>query len=246
MYEYETKQLFQKSLKKIHYTIISCISLRKNLSFDYQLVLPKILYQILFLLHQTDISNTSKETLNNVNLLNITVNVVEKESQYPYFVHFSCFNEFFKLSYEAYNQYCLQVHIGAIKCLNFDEKLLYISETIESISNLCFSNCGIKLDALKHLTECVTYMTKSQWNNLSHYVYKVVMGLMTHSLPAIHDQCVVLFKKCIALENLDFILDIVMSEISWSLRIKYFMLTEIAPVYGIKKVISLYKIKVLF
>ncbi|XP_050538318.1 uncharacterized protein LOC126903844 isoform X2 [Daktulosphaira vitifoliae] len=152
-----------------------------------------------------------------------------------------CFDESFKLSYEAYNQYCLQVHIGAIKCLNFDDKLMYISETIECISNLCFSHCGIKLDALKHLTEYVTIMSKSQWTNLSHYVYKVIMGLMTHSVPAIHEQCVVLFRKCIELEDLDYILDVVMSEISWSLRIKYFMLIEIAPMYGIKKILCKYE-----
>ncbi|XP_026805528.1 uncharacterized protein LOC113548708 isoform X2 [Rhopalosiphum maidis] len=88
----------------------------------------------------------------------------------------------------------------------------------------------------------MTVITKDQWKISSKYIYKVLMGQMNHYLPSIHDQCILLLKKCLDLEDLDYILNIVMMEISWSLRIKFYMLTVIASKYGAKKILEKYDI----
>lgn len=141
-----------------------------------------------------------------------------------------------KLPSEKYDKYCLQIYIGAIKCLQVKKQVNFIVQSIEFICGLCFCHNEVNLEALKHLTECVSFLTKEQWKVSSKFIYKVLMGQINHHLPSIHNQCMLLFEKCLGLEDLDYILNIVMTEISWSLRIKFYMLTVIASKYGVKKV----------
>jgi len=160
----------------------------------------------------------------------------ESDNNGTYIVHFECLGKKFELPSEKYDQYCLLIHVGAVKCLQFDKQLNCIANSIENICDLCFRHNEINLEALKHLTECITVITTDQWKMLSKFIYKVLMGQMNHYLPSIHDQCILLSKKCLDLEDLDYILNIVMTEISWSMRTKFYMLTVIASKYGAKKV----------
>jgi len=151
-------------------------------------------------------------------------------------VHFFSLGKKLELPSEKYDQYYLKIHIGAIKCLQFEKQSNFINDSIESICDLCFRHSEVNLEALKHLTECVSVLSKEQWKLSSTFIYKVLMGQINHHLPSIHDQCILLFNKCLDLEDLDYILNIVMTEISWSLRIKFYMLTVIVSKYGVKKV----------
>lgn len=133
-----------------------------------------------------------------------------------------------------YDLYCLKIYIGATKCLQFEKQAEFINDSIESICDLCFCHSEVSLEALKHLTNCVSLLSKEQWKIFSKSIYKVLMGQINHHLPSIHDQCILLFNKCLDLEDLEYILNIIMTEISWSLRIKFYMLTVIVSKYGVK------------
>jgi len=151
-------------------------------------------------------------------------------------IHFVSLGKKLKLPSEKYDQYCLLIHVGAVKCFKFEKQLNCINNSIENICDFCFRYTEINLDALKYLTECMTVITKDQWKKSSKIIYKVIMGHINHYLPSIHDQCILLLIKCLDFEDLDYILNIVMIEISWSLRTKFYMLTVIASKYGAKKV----------
>lgn len=163
----------------------------------------------------------------------------ESDKNGIYIVDFVSLGKKFKLPSEKYDQYCLLIHVGAVKCFQFEKQLNCINNAIENICELCLRHSEINLEALKYLTELMTVITKDQWKISSKCIYKVLMGQMNHYLPSIHDQCILLLKQCLDLEDLDYILSIVMTEISWSLRIKFYMLTVIASKYGAKKVYSM-------
>lgn len=208
-----------------------------------------MLYQTLYLSQQYIIENEFKNTNDK---LTLPIKIDETNNNGIHIVHFINLGKKFKLPLDKYNQYCLKIHIGRIKCLQF-KQIKSVIDSIEYICDLCFHHSEINIEALKYLTECVSFMTKEQWNILSKSIYKVIMGQMNHHLPSIHDQCILLFKKCLDLEDLDFILKIVMTEISWSLRIKFYMLTTIASKYGVKMVLYIltsqiqpYKIVIIF
>ncbi|XP_050424427.1 uncharacterized protein LOC126835709, partial [Adelges cooleyi] len=230
----------KNALKNIHHQLINVVAF-KSCPPDYQQVIPQILYQTLYLIYQADSIVKLNVPNEKVDLFNVFVTVYNVDVHYPHNINFCCMDKHFLLPSKNYSQYCLQVHIGAIKCLCSKNQLNYIVNTFEDVCVLCYSNPDITLDALKHLTECVSIITKEQWKKLSHHVFRVLMGLMTHHLPTIHEQCILLFKQCIYLEDINYLMNIIMSDISWSLRIKYYMLAEIAPVYGIKKILNTYK-----
>lgn len=223
-------------LKNIHFYLIDIVVYKKYAS-DYQSLLPQILYQTFYLSQQTiseQHSNNKEE-----NELSLPMKIDETVNNGINIVHFVSLGKEFKLPSEKYDQYCLQIHVGAVKCFQLEEQLNFIVNSIENICDLCFRHTEINLEALKHLTECISVITKDQWKIVSKLVYKVLMGQMNHYLPSIHDQCILLLKKCLDLEDLDYILKIVMIEISWSLRTKFYMLGAIALKYGSKKVYHL-------
>lgn len=218
-------------LKNIHLQLIDIV-VYKNHPPDFQSLLPQILYQTLYISQKYG----AKDLCNNLEedkwIYPVKINVDNNDD---HTVHFVSFGEKLKLPSEKFDYYCLQIYIGTMKCLRFEKQVNYILNTIESICELCFHS-EVTIEALKHLTECMTIISKEQWKMVSLFVYKVIMGLMNHHLPAIHDQCILLFKTCLNLEDLDYILNIIMTEISWSLRIKFYMLSVIASKYGVKKV----------
>lgn len=226
-------QKVQDIFSTIHLQLIDIIVHKKHLP-DYQNLLPQILYQTLFLSQQ----NTSDNQFHNVEVYKWTppIKTNEIDDNGIHMVHFICHGQNLKLSSEKYDQYCLQVQIGAVKCLEFEKKNNYIFSSIQNICDLCLHFGEVNLEAIKHLTECLSFITREQWKKSSKFIYKVIMAQMNHYLPSIHDQCILLFKKCLDLEDLDYILNIIMTEISWSLRIKFYMLTVIASKYGAKKV----------
>lgn len=208
--------------------------MNKKHSPDYQSLLPQILYQTLCLSQQNTIENNS----DNISEYKWSspVKIDETDDNGIHVVHFISLGKNLKLTSEKFDQYCLQIQIGAVKCLQFEKQNHFITDSIENICDLCLRHSEVNLEALKHLTECISIITKVQWKNASKCIYKVIMAQMNHYLPSIHDQCVLLFKKCLDLEDIDYILSIIMTEISWSLRIKFYMLTVIASKYGAKKV----------
>jgi len=193
---------------------------------DYQNLFPQILYRTLQLSQQNKIEDKWP--------LPIKIDVTRNNG--IEIVHFFSLGKKLELPSKKYDQYYLKIHIGAIRCLQFEKQSNFINDSIESICDLCFRHSEVNLEALKHLTECVSLLSKIQWKKFSVFIYKVLMGQLNHHLPSIHDQCILLFNKCLNLEDLDYILNIVMTEISWSLRIKYYMLTVIISKYGVKKV----------
>lgn len=226
-------QKCQDIFSNIHFQLIDIIVYKKHLP-DYQNLIPQILYQTLKLSQQNIIKNQCnideefKRTLP-IKIYDIDINDI-------HMVHFVSLGKNLKLSSEKYDQYCLQIQIGAVKCLEFEKKKMFVLGSIENICELCLRHSEVNLEAIKHLTECLSFITKEEWEVSSKFIYKVIMAQMNHYLPSIHDQCILLFKKCLDLEDLDFILNIVMTEISWSLRIKYYMLAVITLKYGAKKV----------
>lgn len=229
-----TNLKYQDIYRNIHFQLIDIIVNRKQPS-DYQNLVPQILYQTLYLSQQTTKVNQFNHTLIE-NKWALPIKREDETDNGVHIVHFNSLGRKFKLPIEKYDQYCLQIYIGATKCLQFEKKIDFVLDSIEHICDLCFRHSKVNLEALKHLTECVSVITKKYWTICSKLIYKVLMGLLNHYLPPIHDQCMVLFKKCLDLEDFDFILKIIMTEISWSLRIKYYMLTVIASKYGVKKV----------
>lgn len=226
-------QKCQDIFSNIHFRLIDIIVYKKHLP-DYQNLLPQIFYQTLYLSQQTIIKNQSNNDEEFKWTLPIKIDDIDDNG--IHMVHFVSIGKNMKLSSEKYDQYCLQIHIGAVKCLEFEKKKKFILSSIENICDLCLRHSEVNLEAIKHLTECLSFITKEEWEMSSTFIYKVIMAQMNHYLPSIHDQCILLFKKCLDLEDLDFILNIVMTEISWSLRIKFYMLAVIALKYGSKKV----------
>lgn len=220
--------------KNIHFQLIDIVVHKKHLP-DHKSLLPQILYQTLYLSQQNIIENKFK---NIKEQLTLPIKIDETNINGIHIIHFITLEEKLKLPFDKYDRYCLQIHIGKIKCLQLEKNTnsTHIIDSIENICDLCFHHSEINLEALKLLTECVSIITKEQWTVLSKSIYKVIMGQMNHHLPSIHDQCMLLFKKCLDLEDLEFILKIVMTEISWSLRIKFYMLAVIATKYSVKKV----------
>lgn len=221
--------------KNIHLQLIDIVVHKKH-SQDYQCLLPQILYQTFYLSQQNVIQNPRNDIEESKWILPLKINEIDINDVHT--VNFVSLGEKLQLSSAKYDQYYLQIHIGALKCLQFEKRLHFIADSVENICEMCFRHSNVNLEALKYLTDCVSVMTKEQWNVLSKYVYKVLMGQMNHHLPSIQDQCILLFKKCLDLEDIHYILNIVMTEISWSLRIKFYMLTVIAPKYGVKKVLK--------
>lgn len=199
---------------------------------DYQSFLPQILYRTLYL-GQQHITYTQ---CNNVkeNTFTLPTKIIEIDDNNV--VHFISLEKKLKLPSEKFDQYCLQIQIGAVKCLQLEKQVNFIVDSMEYICDLCLRHSEVNLEALKHLTECMSLIKKEQWNNFSKCIYKVLMSQINHHLPSIHDQCILLFKKCLEFEDLDYLLNIIMTEISWSLRIKCYMLAVIAPKYGVKRV----------
>lgn len=226
---------YQDICKNIHLQLIDIIVNRKQ-SFDYQSLVPQIVYQTLYLSQKNLKENQFNDTQVIEKKLTLPVITDNEMNNGIHIVHFISLGKKFKLSLEKYDQYFLQINIGAVKCLQFEKKIDFVICSIENICDLCFHHSKVNLGALKHLTECVSAITKEHWTICSKFIYKVIMGLMNHQLPPIHDQCILLFKNCVDLEDLDFILEIIMTEISWSLRIKFYMLTVICSKYGVKKV----------
>lgn len=217
--------------KNIHLQLMDVVVYKKHPP-DFQSLLPQMLYQTLYLSQKSIIEKHSNNLEEHKWILPTKIDDTNKDI---HTVHFISLGEKLNLPCEKYDQYCLQIHIGAVKCLQFEKQVKHIINTVDLICDLCFHS-EVNLDALKHLTECVSILPKEQWKTVSKYVYKVLMGLMNHHLPTVHDQCILLFKNCLDLENLDYILNIVMTEISWSLRIKFYMLSVIALKYGSKNV----------
>lgn len=199
-----------------------------------------MLYQTFYLSQQHVVKNPCSDIKESSWVLPLKTD--ETDSNDIHTVHFVSLGEKLQLPSEKYDNYCLQIHIGAVKCLQFEKRLTFITDSIENICEMCFRHNEVNLEALRYVTDCVSVMTKEQWSQLSKFVYKVIMGQMNHHLPSVHDQCILLFKKCLDLEDLDYILNIVMTEISWSLRIKFFMLTVIASKFGVKKVLKYFPI----
>lgn len=227
---------YQDICKNIHLQLIDIIIINRKLFVDYQNLIPQILYQTLYLSQKNLKENQFNHTQVIEKKLTLPVKTDDETNNGIRIVHFISLGKKFKLTLEKYDRYCLQIHIGAVKCLQFEKKIDFAIHSIENICDLCFRHSQVNLEALKHLTECVSAITNEHWTICSKFIYKVLMGLMNHHLPPIHDQCILLFKKCLDLEDLDFILNTIMTEISWSLRIKYYMLTVICSKYGVKKV----------
>lgn len=223
----------QEIFKNIHLQFIDRIAFKKH-SSDHQSLLPQILYRTLYLSQQ----NITEKQCNDIEEDKwILPMIIDKTNNSGiHIIHFSSLGKKLKLSSENYNQYYLQIHIGAIKCLQFEKRADFVNNSIKNICDLCFCHSEINLEALKHLINCVSIIKREQWKMSSKFIYKVLMGQMNHHLPPIHDQCILLFEKCLDLEDLDYILKIIMTEMSWSLRIKFYMLTVIASKYGVKKV----------
>lgn len=228
-------QHFQDIFCNIHLKLIDIIVYKKHLP-DYQNLLPQIVYQTFYLSQQ----NTIENQFNNDEEYKWTLptKIDENDNNGIHMVHFVSLGKKLILSSDKYDQYCLQIQIGAVKCLEFEKRKNFIFSSIENICDLCLRHSEVNLEAMKHLTECLSFITKEQWKMSSKFIYKVIMAQMNHYLPSIHDQCILIFQKCLDLEDLDYILNIVMTEISWSLRIKYYMLTVTASKYGAKKVHS--------
>lgn len=224
----------QDILINIHLQLIDIIEYRKHPS-DYQSLLPQILYRTLYLCQRNIIEKQCNNIEEDEFILPVKINEVNNSG--IHIVNFFSLGKNLQLPLDNYDQYYLQIHIGAIKCLQFEKQINFINNSIEYICDLCFRYSEINLEALKHLTNCVSIMTKEQWKMSSKFIYKVLMGQMNHHSPPIHDQCILLFEKCLDLEDLNYILKIIMTEISWSLRIKFYMLTVIASKYGVKKVL---------
>ncbi|XP_022169134.1 tRNA (cytidine(32)-2'-O)-methyltransferase non-catalytic subunit TRM732 [Myzus persicae] len=232
-------QKCQDILKNIHFRLIDIVDYKKHTS-DYQSSLPQILYQTFYLTHQ----NITKEQSNNdeKNKWTLPMKLDKSDISGTNITHFVSLGKKLELPSEKYDQYCLLIHVGAVKCFEFEKQLNSINISIENICDFCFRYTEINLDALKYLTECMTVITKDQWKKSSKIIYKVIMGLINHYLPSIHDQCILLLIKCLDFEDLDYILNIVMIEVSWSLRTKFYMLTVIASKYGAKKILEKYDI----
>jgi len=226
-------QKSQDILKNIHFRLIDIVDYKKHAS-DYQSSFPQILYQTFYLTHQS----VTKQQSNNEekNKWTLPMKLDESNISGSNITHFKSLGKEFKLPSEKYDQYCLLIHVGAVKCFQFEKQFNCINNSIEIICDFCFCFTEINLEALKYLTECMTVITKDQWKKSSKCIYKVLMGQVNHYLPSIHDQCILLLIKCLDLEDLNYILNIVMIEISWSLRTKFYMLTVIASKYGAKKV----------
>lgn len=224
---------YQEVFKNIHLQFIDIIAFKKHPS-DHRSLLPEILYRTLYLGQQNITEKQCNDTEEDKWILPMKID--ETNNGGIHVIHFSSLGKKLKLSSENYDQYYLQIHIGAIKCLQFQKQVNFFNNSIENICDLCFCHSEINLEALKHLTNCVSIMEKEQWKMSSKCIYKVLMGQMNHHLPPIHDQCILLFEKCLDLEDLDYILKIIMTEISWSLRIKFYMLTVIVSKYGVKMV----------
>lgn len=224
---------YQEMFKNIHIQLINITAYKKQPS-DYQSLIPQILYRTLYL-GQQNITEKKCNVMEEDKWI-LPIKIDETNNDGIHIVHFSSLGKKLKLSSENYDQYYLQIHIGAIRCLQFEKQVNFFNNSIEDICNLCFCHSEINLEALKHLTNCVSFIKKEQWKVSSKFIYKVLMGQMNHYLPSIHDQCILLFEKCLDLEDLDYILKIIMREISWSLRIKFYMLRVIASKYGVKKV----------
>jgi len=224
----------QDILKNIHFCLINIVDYKKHAS-DYQSSFPQILYQTFYLSQQ----NIPKQQSNNEEKNKWTLPLKIDESDYisgTGITHFVSLGKQLKLPSEKYDQYCLLMHVGAVKCFQSEKQLNCISNSIENVCDFCFRYTEINLEALKYLTECMTVITKDQWKKSSKCIYKVLMGQMNHYSPSIRDQCILLLIKCLDIEDLDYILNIVILEISWSLRTKFYMLTVIASKYGAKKV----------
>lgn len=232
--EFCTKnQACQEILKNIHLQLLVVVEYKKHI-LDYRSLIPQILFQTLYLSQLNIVVNQFENTVGDITILPIKTDEINENG--IYIVHFVRLGKKLKLPSEKYDQYCLHIHIGAIKCLPFEKKINFIIDSIEIICDWCLRHSEVNLEALKHLTECISLISTEQWKIVSKYVYVVLMGQMNHHLPSIHDQCILLFQKCLDLEDIDYILKIVMTEISWSLRIKFYMLTVIATKYGVKKV----------
>ncbi|XP_060866552.1 uncharacterized protein LOC132942288 [Metopolophium dirhodum] len=229
----------QDILKNIHFCFINIIDYKKHAS-DYQSSFPQILYQTFYLSQQ----NIPKQQSNNEekNKWTLPMKIDESDISGTGITHFVCLGKQLKLPSEKYDQYCLLIHVGAVKCFQSEKQLNCINNSIENICDFCFRYTEINLEALKYLTECMTIITKDQWKKSSKSIYKVLMGQMNHYSPSIRDQCILLLIKCLDLEDLDYILNIVILEISWSLRTKFYMLTVIASKYGAKKILEKYDI----
>lgn len=223
-------QKFQGIIKNIHFQLINIIVDKKHLT-DYQHFLPRILYLTLCLAQQNIVQIESEE-----NKLIVPTKINEINVNGVHIVHFVSLEKQLELSSEKYDKYCLQIYSGALKCLLHKKQVNFVIDSIESICDLCYRHTEVNLEALKLLTECMPFITKGQWKVSSQFIYRVLMSQINHHLPSIHDQCILLFKQCLDLEDLDYILNILINEISWSLRIKYYMLTAVASKYGIKKV----------
>lgn len=223
----------QDILKNIHFCLIDIVDYKKHAS-DYQSYFPQIVYQTFYLSQQ----NIAKQQSNNdeKNKWTLPMKIDKSDIDGTDITHFISLGKEFKLPSEKYDQYCLLIHVGAIKCFQSEKQLNCINKSIQNICDFCFRYTEINLEALKYLTECMTVITKDQWKKSSKFIYKVLMGQMNHYLPSIRDQCILLLTKCLDLEDLDYILNIVIIEISWSLRTKFYMLTAIASKYGAKKV----------
>lgn len=229
-----TKNQCSKFFKNIHFQLLDIVVYKKHPP-DHKNLLPQILYQTLYLSQCNLIENKFKNIKDQIIL---PIKIDETNNNGINIVHFISLEEKLKLPSDKYDRYCLQIHMGKIKCLQFEKNTTstHIIDSIENICDLCYHHNEINIEALKLLRECISIITKEQWTILSKSIYKVIMGLMNHHLPSIHNQCMLLFKKCLDLEDLDFILKIVMTEISWSLRIKFYMLAVIASKYSVKKV----------
>lgn len=223
----------QDVFKNIHFQLMDVVSYKKHPK-DYKSLIPQILYQTFYLGQQNILEDKCK--IKEEDKLILPIKIFEEINEIGInVVHFLSIDKKCILPSEKYDQYCLQIHIGAVKCLKFEKQINYINNSIESICDLCFHHSEVNLEALKHLTECISFITKEQWKISSKFIYKILMGQMNHHLPSIYDQCILLFNKCMDLEDFDYILKIIMTEISWSLRIKFYMLSVIASKYGVKK-----------
>jgi hypothetical protein len=228
----------QDILKNMYFCLIDKVDYKKHAT-DYQSCVPQNLYQTFYLSYQ----NIPKQQYNNAEKNKWTLPMkIDESAINDSITHFVSLGKQLKLPSEKYDQYCLLIHVGAVKCFQSEKQLISINDSIKTICDFCFRFTEVNLEALKYLTECITVITKDQWKNSSTFIYKVLMGQMNHYLPSIRDQCILLLTKCLALEDLDYILNIVMMEMSWSLRTKFYMLTAIASKYGAKKILEKYDI----
>jgi len=226
-------KICQDIFQNIHFQLINIVAY-KTYSNDYHSLLPQILYRTFYLGQQNTIENQCSNLKEHK--FSFPTKIDETYNKGIKIVHFISLGKKINLPSIKYDQYCLQINIGAVKCLQFEKPIHFEMYSIENICDLCFHHSEINLEALKHLTECMSIITKDQWKVSSKFIYKVLMGQINHHLPSIHDQCILLFKKCLDFEDLDYLMHIIMTEISWSLRIKFYLLTEIVSKYGAKQV----------